>query len=409
MPPRRPPPQARPRIGLALAGGGPIGAIYEVGALCALEESIDGLDCTDLHAYVGVSAGAIFASALANGLSPRAICDAFIENVGGADALIDPSLFTRPAWREFARRLARLPGVAASQAWRTVQGQGSLLGWMDAAGRLLPNGLFDNQPLEAHLSALYSVAGRSNDFRQLRRRLVVVATDVDTGLAAPFGLPGWDDTPIARAVVASAALPGLFPPVEIKGRSYVDGALKKTVHASVLLDEGLDLLICLNPLVPFDATRKAPRAHQPVAAKGIPRLAEAGLPALLSQTFRSLIHSRLELGMKGYERSHPDCDILLFEPDHGDAAMFHAGTFSYAMRRELASHAYQQTRRLLRHRQAELEVTLARHGLSLNVRQLHEPRQLIAGLRHVAATPADELVQRLHGTLDQLEAALASA
>ena len=125
--------------------------------------------------------------------------------------------------------------------------------------------------------------------------------------------------PISRAVQASSALPGLFPPVEIDGRFYVDGALKKTLHASVLLDEGLDLLLCLNPLVPFDATH-APR-HR-VLSSGeprIPRLVDGGLPVVLSQTFRTLIHSRLELGMKGYERSHPDTDILLFEPDQRDA------------------------------------------------------------------------------------------
>ena len=40
---------------------------------------------------------------------------------------------------------------------------------------------------------------------------------------------------------------------------------------------------------------------------------------VLSQTFRSLIHSRLELGMKGYARAHPRTDIVLFEPDHRDA------------------------------------------------------------------------------------------
>ena len=37
-----------PRIGLALAGGGPLGAIYEIGALCALQESLDGVDFNDL-------------------------------------------------------------------------------------------------------------------------------------------------------------------------------------------------------------------------------------------------------------------------------------------------------------------------------------------------------------------------
>jgi len=390
-----------PRIGLALAGGGPIGAIYEIGALCALEDAIDGLDFTQVGDYVGVSAGAFIAAALANGLTPRAMCAAFIENVGGDESVIDPGLFTQPAWGEYARRMAMAPAVTAGAAWQWMWGRGSLAGWMSDIGRLLPNGFFDNAPLERHLRQLFSSAGRSNDFRRLKQRLVVVATDLDTGEAAPFGLPGWDDVPISQAVIASAALPGLYPPVDIGGRHYVDGALKKTVHASVLLERGLDLLICLNPLVPFDATRPGKQSHQP-AGTGIPRLDHAGLPALLSQTFRSLIHSRLELGMKGYERSHPDCDIVLFEPDHWDAEMFHAGTFSYAMRRRLASHAFQQTRRMLRERADELTPTLARHGLRLCEDRLHEPRQLLAD---PAATEhaGDALLRRTHGTLDRLE------
>ena len=53
------------------------------------------------------------------------------------------------------------------------------------------------------------------------------------GAAAPFVLSGWDHVPISEAVAASAALPGLFPPVPIGGRWYVDGALKKTLHARV--------------------------------------------------------------------------------------------------------------------------------------------------------------------------------
>ncbi|MDX1669821.1 MAG: patatin family protein, partial [Limnobacter sp.] len=48
-----------PKIGVALAGGGPLGAIYEVGALVALDEAIEGLDFNRLNTYVGVSAGAI--------------------------------------------------------------------------------------------------------------------------------------------------------------------------------------------------------------------------------------------------------------------------------------------------------------------------------------------------------------
>ena len=56
------------KIGIALAGGGPLGGIYEVGACAALEESIDGLDLTAADVCVGVSAGGFVAAALANAL-----------------------------------------------------------------------------------------------------------------------------------------------------------------------------------------------------------------------------------------------------------------------------------------------------------------------------------------------------
>ena len=156
--------------------------------------------------------------------------------------------------------------------------------------------------------------------------------------------------PISKAVQASAALPGLFPPVAIDGRHCVDGALKKTLHASVLLDEGLDLLICLNPRVSFDASASMRHRVLAGAEARIPRLVDGGLPVVLSQTFRTLIHSRLKLGMKGYELSHPDTTILLFEPDQRDPQMFLANTFSYAQRRALAEHADQRTRQTLRSR-----------------------------------------------------------
>ena len=47
----------KPKIALALAGGGPLGAMYEIGVLMALDESLDGLDLNAMDIYVGVSAG----------------------------------------------------------------------------------------------------------------------------------------------------------------------------------------------------------------------------------------------------------------------------------------------------------------------------------------------------------------
>lgn len=389
--PRRRATPGRSRIAVALAGGGPLGAIYEMGALCALDDCLSGLDFNACDHYVGVSAGGFIAAGLANGMTPHQLCDVFIEDRPNEDNF-DPAWLLKPAWGEFGQRLQRLPGLLGSALWAWgLQGK-PLTQAFERLGAALPTGVLDNEGIHQHIERLFSRAGRSNDFRQLRARLTLVATQLDTGEAAPFGNPGWDHVPISRAIQASAALPGLFPPVEIDGQHYVDGALKKTLHATVALDEGVDLLLCLNPLVPFHAS------EHPHHAQRIPALVQGGLPAVMSQTLRSMIHSRLALGLKHYERAYPHTDIVLIEPDHRDPALFFANTFSYRQRREMAEHAYQQTRQQLRQRQTELAPQLARHGIHLNTAALNDTH------RHLLAPPhASPSGQRLHATLDALQ------
>src|SRR4029077_12653843 len=118
--------------------------------------------------------------------------------------------------------------------------------------------------------------GRTNDFRKLSHQLFLVATNLDTGASVTFGGPGWDHVPITKAIEASAALPCLFPPVAIDGEHYVDGALNKTLHASVALDQGVGLLLCVNPLVPFDASSASRRGRLTVE-----KLNHGGLPLVL--------------------------------------------------------------------------------------------------------------------------------
>jgi predicted acylesterase/phospholipase RssA len=425
-------PSTRPRIGLALAGGGPLGAIYEIGAMCALDDVLQGIDFNDLQGYVGVSSGGFIASGLANGLSPRELCDAFIENVGPSHDVFEPSLLLQPAWLEIAQRLAQLP-MLMGQAWfEYLASGGSVATGFERIARALPTGLFSNDVIDTQLRRLFSLPGRSNDFRALKRQLVVVATDLDTGESVPFGLPGLDAVPISKAIQASAALPGLYPPVEINGHHYVDGVLKKTLHASVLLDQGLDLLICLNPLVPYDASadasadvtadvstdKKLLRQHHLHSKRRghIPKLVEAGLPVVLSQTFRTMVHSRLDIGLKGYAQTYPDTTIVLFEPDHRDTQLFLANTFSYTQRRELAEHAYQQTRQQLRLRRATLEPLLAPHGVALNPQVLDDPHRYLLEkrLKSRPFQPREKgpslgvgaAVKQLQAVLSELEAAL---
>ena len=162
-------PGARPKIGLALAGGGPLGAIYEIGALCALEEAVPGLDLNALDGYVGVSAGGLVAACLANGMTPRQLCSAFIENSGPRGDVVRPGLFIRPALSEYARRLAALPGLMAMAGFGFAFKGRSVLASLEHLGRALPTGLFSSAPLERQLRSLLAAPGRSNDFRQLER------------------------------------------------------------------------------------------------------------------------------------------------------------------------------------------------------------------------------------------------
>ena len=407
----------RPRIALALAGGGPLGAIYEIGALCALDEALDGICFTDLDHYVGVSAGSFIAAALANGMGPHQLCRSFIDNdqpaASGAEASdrFDPAWLMRPAVGEFVRRIIMLPGLLASAVWRATVQRKSLVSALELLGPALPTGIFTGDEMNRQLSTMFSQPGRTNDFRQLKSRLTLVSTNLNSGQSAPFGQPGWDTVPISRAVQASAALPGLFPPVEIDNQYYVDGALKKTLHATVALEEGVDLLLCLNPLVPFDATRAMPSVLQrglPPERQRIPSIVDGGLPGVLSQTFRSMIHSRMELGMKHYERSYPNTDIILIEPDQRDPEMYLANTFSYSQRRALAEHAYQQTRHMLRSNKTMLLRKLGKHGISINTGVLNDSkRQLVQPL-----PPTSRLgraIVNLQEVMNDLESALPAA
>lgn len=389
---RRSPPA--PRIALALAGGGPLGAIYEIGALCALDDTLDGLNLNACDHYIGVSAGGFIAAALANGITPRELCESFIEGRPRFDGF-DPAWLMRPAWGEFAQRLRALPQLTSGAAWSWLVEGKAFSQAIERLGAALPTGVLDNEAIHTEIQRLFSRPGRTNDFRELKARLTLVATALDSGDATPFGRPGWEHVPISRAIQASAALPGLFPPVLIDGRHYVDGALKKTLHASVALDEGVDLLLCVNPLVPYHASPEATHEGR------IPALVEGGLPVVMSQTFRSMIHSRLELGFKQYERTYPHTDIVLLEPDQRDAELFFANTFSYRQRREMAEHAYQQTRALLKLRAGRLAPQLARHGIAIDHAALADPQRRLIDTR---IKPADSAVAaRLHRVLDELQ------
>ncbi len=359
---------SRSTIGLGCAGGVIEGAVYEIGALCALDEAVEGVDLHGLNMYVGVSSGALIGAMLANGVSARELSRAVISESRDINLNLDPEVLFRPAVREIAGRLWRLPGTLASSLGHYALNPGdlSLLGVLSTFGSILPTGLFTNAPLENFLAQAFSSGGRTNDFRRLQRKLYVVAMHLDSADVVIFGEPEFDHVPISSAIQASTALPGLYTPVEIDGRYYIDGVARRTVHASVALDAGADLLFCINPIVPVNIQLEQHAGRLLSEAQDGPTLADQGLPAVFSQTFRAIVDSRKKTGFKKYDHTHPEADLILIEPECEDTSMFYSNIFSFKNRHDVCEHAYQSTRRHLLNRADEIGPILAQHGLKLN-------------------------------------------
>jgi hypothetical protein len=179
----------------------------------------------------------------------------------------------------------------------------------------------------------------------------------------------------------------------------VDGALKKTLHASLALEDGAELVIGVNPLVPFDGDAAKRRGKAEME-----KLMEGGLPVVLSQTFRTIIHSRMHTGLEKYATKYKNASIVLFEPGTDDPEMFFTNLFSYASRKRVCEHAYQRTRADLLKRRYELEPVLGRFGITLNIDALKDEKRTLDSRVFKKHQPSRD--QRLHDTTVDLSDAI---
>lgn len=389
-------------IALALAGGGPMGGIYELGALIALQQAIPSLQVNQLPMYVGVSAGSVIASALANRFSIHEIASNLIRPEV-AEHPIHPSLFYTPAWSEYMRRLAKFPQLTLRAIYDHINNpkDESLLESLTQLKTLLPSGFFDNRPIERYLNRLFNEFGVSNQFTELDTTLLIIASDLDCGRSIVFGQGEWQDVDISKAVQASTTVPGLYTPVKIHNRYFVDGILYKTVHASAAFDAGADLVLCINPIVPYCNQHFDTRDPEHTS------IIQEGTSGIISQAIRAMVHSRSTTGFRQYERDYPDKTIILFEPEQDDAQWFFANEFSFSNRVHLVDQAYRSTLRDLQRRYQELQPKLEKHGLAIDKAKLYPMSSMINKAK--AQTPSRRsTLQPLRDTLDKLQQTLAT-
>src|SRR3954469_20340505 len=196
----------RPDV-LVLAAGGVVGEAWMTGVLRGLTAST-GMDFRRCDYFVGTSAGSIVAASLAAGREPRAPTGRHVQH--------------QEAPEGGGRRGPLRGTVARGMGTLATPFAGPALAVTAPGGALARRAIFSRVP-----------AGRRS-LRQLREevdrwgarfdgRLRICALDVESGKRVVFGAPGAPAAEAGQAVEASCAVPGVFRPVVIGGRTYIDG------------------------------------------------------------------------------------------------------------------------------------------------------------------------------------------
>jgi NTE family protein len=212
----------RPKVGLVLAGGGALGMAH-VGVLKVLEANR-----IPVHIITGTSMGSIVGAGYASGATVSEMEQLLSET--DWDALFDET-FKRPnvEYRDKSGRLNQIFGGAKIG----IKG-GDIARFTGVVGgqRVLPL-----------LQRLYYRTPGEVDFDSLPIPYRAVAADIETG--QPVVIAHGD---LARAARASMAVPGFFTPVEIEGKTVVDGGIANNLPVDIALELGAEKLIVVDLL-----------------------------------------------------------------------------------------------------------------------------------------------------------------
>ena len=209
---------ARPRIGLVLGGGGAKGAAH-VGVITLLEDMRIPIDCV-----VGTSMGALVGGTYAAGMTAEELQQA-ISKISWAETI------------GFAGRREKLP-MRRKLAGRTYSNTLEF-GYRNGAVAA-PVGFINTQNIEQTIRFLVSRSLGTSDFDHLPIPFRAIATDMMTGDMVVLS-----EGDLALAMRASMAVPGVFSPVQIDGRTLGDGGLTRNVPVDIARQTCADVVIAV--------------------------------------------------------------------------------------------------------------------------------------------------------------------
>jgi predicted acylesterase/phospholipase RssA len=338
----------RGKTALLLEGGGVLGGFIEFGAVRALYD----FGIREFDIYMGISAGAFVAACAANKIPFRMMLER-----------------RRLEWaRIYYPNVSELLSKAASFVPNLYRGVTKLWNEPNKDIPLFLSSFFVTSLLSAKhirgfLERVLEEAQGTNSFSELRERgteLYIIATDLDTTERRVFGEAGDMEVPIAQAVEASIALPLTYSPVRIDDRYYVDGAICNASNLDIAIGHGADLIICVNPLVPFISKKHG-------------LVKNLGPLGILEQSYRSVLHQILLRKIERQKLMNPKATIILIEPDPEDPTMFHNPLNASRKLMDLALvHGYRSTRKVIESQFDFIQKSFLYHGIEIHRERVDE-------------------------------------
>jgi predicted acylesterase/phospholipase RssA len=364
--------RSRSKTALVLGGGGFTGGVYEIGALRALDLLSVNRTVNEFDVYVGTSAGAFVAAAVANGVTPEEMMRVIVQQMPTPFPDARVSMLLRPNYAEYIVKGLLVPWRLAQVVRRLVGDVGQISAVDIAVGlaETLPSGLYSGEGIERYVRRVLSDPDRTDDFRLLQNELYLAATDLDTCERIVFGAEGWDDVPISTAVSASGALPMIYRPVKVKDRELIDGGIVSTTNLDIAVEAGAKLILVVNPLVPYvnDFEKQIPT----IAGYRARHVSDMGFPQIGYQAFKLLAYQRLHELARRWEQRYPGVDIILIEPEPNDELMFQTSIMNYTSRVDIARHGFQSVTLKLAQDYQRFKRVCTRHGIEISATRVRK-------------------------------------
>ncbi|HXC56051.1 MAG TPA: patatin-like phospholipase family protein [Rhizomicrobium sp.] len=233
---------------LILGGGGPVGIAWELGLAAGLAER--GVRIAAADRIVGTSAGSFAGAALASGRPAEALVRAQVEQA-------ERDVAARKAAPEGERRPA--PDLAPLLRFMARRPEG---GEMPATLRAEIGAYALQAPtiLEERFIASFGSIAKAGE--AWPRGFACTAVDAEDGAFVV-----WEESSgvaLGHAIASSCSVPGIFPPIAIHGRRYIDGGMRSGTNFD--LGKGYARVLCIAVVGNIGLETMKPRAEAEVAA-----------------------------------------------------------------------------------------------------------------------------------------------